>query len=525
MVKYADLFKALILTAIYFATAKFGLTLDAVAGFATLVWLPTGISLAALLILGLRFYPAITLGAFLTNLTAGAPPLVALGIAIGNTSEALIGAYLLKKVGFKPALNTLRDVLVLILFASFFSTISSATIGVSALLIGKIIIPEKYLETWTAWWVGDMISDLVIAPFILVWSNTKINLNLKLSYKRVLETFLLTFSLLAVIILIFREFFNLGTQTTPRVYMAFPILIWAALRFGQKGAVSITFILSILSVFITSLGYGPFAYHSLHQSLLAVQSYLAVVSISAMILAAIALERKRLEERKDEFISMASHELKTPITTIKGYTQILNQLLKDGSGSVAKYKRLLTFVGKMDEQLNRLTELVNDLLDVSKIQAGKLQLKKEKVDINDLTKDVVSDIQMISQNHQIIFKKNTDNSKVLADKHLIAEVLINLISNAIKYSPKADKVIVQTKKESGSLVVSVQDFGIGISEKDQAKIFERFFQASNKIRESFSGLGLGLYICSEIISRHKGTIWVNSIKGKGSTISFSLPNE
>ncbi len=515
--KTAFLLKIIIIFAVYIITARLGLMLDAVGGFATLVWFPTGISLASLLIFGPKFWPAISTGAFFANWLNGAPIMVAAGIGLGNTLEAVIGAYLLKRfVDFENSLQTLKDVLGLIFLAALFSTLISATIGVSALLLGGVITVGEYYKTWLAWWVGDMVSNLVIAPLILVWSD-RFSLRFNLSFSRVIEIIGLALSLIVINILIFREYFNFGVRTAPGAYLIFPTLIWVALRFGTRAAVTVIFIVSILAVVITSLGYGPFAIGSLNQSLLSVQLYMVVMSVSALILAAVANERQELEDRKDEFISIASHELKTPITTIKGYTQILNQFLKG-----SKNQKPLFYISKMEDQLNRLTKLVNDLLDVSKIQAGKLQLQKEKVDMKALIESVISDLQLVIK-HKLNFKSDGKDMIIWADKYHLNTVLVNLISNAVKYSPKSDLVNITALRNDSNLIVKVEDFGIGISKKDQKNVFEKFFRADNRIRQSFSGLGLGLYIASEIIRQHQGEIWLDSVKGKGTVVSFKLP--
>lgn len=231
-------------------------------------------------------------------------------------------------------------------------------------------------------------------------------------------------------------------------------------------------------------------------------------------------ERIEFEKRKDEFISIASHELKTPITTLKSYTQILGQALNKNKKELDD--KSLIYVSKMEDQIVRLTKLITELLDVSKIQAGKLELQKELIDLNVLLKETIDDMQHLTNKHQIIFQKGGD-CKVLADPYRISQVLTNLISNAIKFSPKADKIFVQSQVRLNQIIVSVEDFGIGIAKKNINKIFDRFFQADNKIRVSFSGLGLGLHITSEIIRRHNGRLWVKSVKRQGTTFLFSLP--
>jgi len=226
-------------------------------------------------------------------------------------------------------------------------------------------------------------------------------------------------------------------------------------------------------------------------------------------------ERMGLEKRKDEFISTASHELKTPIAALKGYTQILENL---NNNATSKY-----YVSKLNSQINRISKLVDDLLDVSKIQSGKLGLNKEKFNIVKLIEETATNAQLVNGHHKIIVKDGIHKKIILADKYRIDEVLNNLLSNAIKFSPSADKVLVKIRNNSKELVISVTDYGIGISKKNLERIFEPFFQASSKIRQSFSGLGLGLHISSQIVKQHKGRLWVESDKGKGTTFYVALP--
>lgn len=228
-------------------------------------------------------------------------------------------------------------------------------------------------------------------------------------------------------------------------------------------------------------------------------------------------ERKELDKRKDEFISVASHELKTPVTTIKAFNQVISSYLKDKNDPI-----LRSYFEKMSDNVDRLVGLLNDLLDVSKIQSGKLELKMEKFDLDKLVKEIAFDLTNLDNSHKIIIKEGS-GKKITADRYRVGQVLINLISNAIKYSPRSDKVYVSVRDLKDGVRVGVRDYGIGISLKDQKRIFERFFQVDNKIRESFSGLGLGLYISNEIVRRHGGEIGVKSTKGVGSTFSFILP--
>jgi signal transduction histidine kinase len=176
----------------------------------------------------------------------------------------------------------------------------------------------------------------------------------------------------------------------------------------------------------------------------------------------------------------------------------------------------------MDNQINKLTSLIKDLLDVTKITEGKLILQEEEFDVNELVKEVVDDLQVTAKKHRII-QELADLEPIIGDKERIAQVLVNLISNAVKYSPDANKIIVKTSMVNGEIMVCVQDFGIGISKDMQKKLFQRFFRVVDDSTRTFPGLGLGLFISTEIIKRQNGRIWVESAPGKGSSFCFTLP--
>lgn len=227
--------------------------------------------------------------------------------------------------------------------------------------------------------------------------------------------------------------------------------------------------------------------------------------------------REKLEKQKDEFIGIASHELKTPITTMKAYTQILEKRLAQKGDKTDRQ-----LIRNIDEQANRLTTLVDDLLNVSKLESGTVTFHKKPFNLNNLITKVIGDMQLSTNNHKII-KEGKIADKVTGDEGRIEQVLTNLLTNAVKYSPYADKVIVKVSKNRNEALVSVQDFGVGISKKDQSRVFDRFYRTDDKAGNGISGFGLGLYIASEIIKRHKGKIWVESRKGIGSTFCFTLP--
>ena len=228
-------------------------------------------------------------------------------------------------------------------------------------------------------------------------------------------------------------------------------------------------------------------------------------------------DQKQLEWQKDNFLSIVSHELRTPLTTIKAYGQIAEIVLEE-KGDV----NTLSMIKKMSSQVDKLNDLVQDLLDFTKTQKGKLMYNEVFFDFNELIKEVIDDMQKISISHEIINHAGKTET-VFGDRNKLSQVLNNLISNAIKYSPKADHIIVSTEPQKHGIELCVQDFGIGILAEDRENVFNQFFRVNKDDQSTFPGMGIGLYICSEIIARQGGKIWVESIIDKGSTFHTWLP--
>jgi PAS domain S-box-containing protein len=226
-------------------------------------------------------------------------------------------------------------------------------------------------------------------------------------------------------------------------------------------------------------------------------------------------DQKIKEQQKDEFISIASHEMKTPLTSAKGYLELLLLLLSEQNQTAFLY------ANKANQAVERLHSLVTELLDVSKIQNGKLNYNISTFDFNEMLDEAIEDIQLTAKNHRLQITGNSLR-KIKGDKERLQQVLINLLSNAIKYSPNADKVFIKVEQQHAKIQVSVQDFGIGMSNQHLDKIFERYYRVQEHA-VYFQGLGIGLHISSNIIQRHEGKMWAESEPDKGSTFHFTLP--
>jgi signal transduction histidine kinase len=227
-------------------------------------------------------------------------------------------------------------------------------------------------------------------------------------------------------------------------------------------------------------------------------------------------ELRQLEKRKDEFLSIASHELKTPLSSIKAYSQILQQSYASFSTD-----QRVAILSKQNQHIDRLNRLISDLLDLSRIQSGRFQFTYTVFDFDTVVRESVESVQSFTTSHRLVIKGSV-GLKVKADRHRLEQVLVNLLANAIKYSPDSNRVIIRQSVDNGCVVVSVQDFGIGIALSDQKHIFQRFYRTP-AVEKQYSGLGIGLYISDQIIRRHKGKLTFTSTPNKGSVFKFSLP--
>ena len=508
--------------AAYVATARIGLSFDALAGIATTVWPPTGIALAALVLRGTQLWPAVALAALAVNLTTGIPIWGAVIIATGNTLEALVGATLLRRFAFDRRMARLRDVLLLVGLAALLSTLISATFGVTAAALARLRRAESYPVFWAIWWVGDAMGDLLIVPLICAWAWPW-----RLSRRplRWLEALLLAAALTLVSMMVFRRLLSLRAVELIRgTYAIVPLLIWAALRFEQRGTTAALMLVAVLAVTATSSAGSYFGARTPHERLLMTDCYMAVTAVSMLMLAAALAERRAAIGVRDEFISIASHELKTPLTALKlrMAAAIRTQALPAPREAAAEQKlgRSLSAAGTTTD---RLVTLVDDLLDASRLTAGRLALHIEVVSLPELVNDVVSRLR--DQAAEAGSPIDVDTPEPIVgrwDRIRIEQIATNLLSNAIKYGG-GKPIRLSARMANGRARLDVKDSGPGISRADQARIFQAFERVTTASR--VGGLGLGLYIGRQIAVAHGGTLSVDSKPGHGSTFILELPLE
>jgi len=516
--------RIVVVAACYALVAHLGLALDAIGGLAALVWPATGLALTVLVVFGVRDWPGVALGALAANLWAGAPFGVALGIAAGNTLEAVLGAGMLARAPFSRALDDLLSVVRLVVFAALLSTLVSASVGTLAMVFGHVVPPDRAGQTWQAWWVGDVLGDLVVAPVLLTFSAP--GERRPGPMRAELAVLAVLFGLALVLVFGHHEHARLAAFREPHVLM--PLLIWASVRFGPRGAAAATLFASVGAIAGTVAGRGSFVRATLHESLLELQSFVAVVAVTFLVLAAVTAERRRLLGReraarteaeralrlREEFLAVVSHELRTPLTPLElGLEAILRSV---GPGDPLRER-----VERAKRQSSRLVRLVEGLLDASRLAAGRLELTREPFDCKVLAGEIIDqardEAQRVGSVLSLRAEGPTDGSW---DRLRIGQALANLVANAVKYGA-GGPVVLSLVGDAERLTIACADQGIGIDPGLLVAIFERFERAA-PVR-NYGGLGLGLYVAREIARAHGGDISVVSAPGAGSTFTLLLP--
>jgi signal transduction histidine kinase len=535
----AYLFKVATLAALYVIVARAGLKLGAVSGFATLVWPPSGMALAGLLIGGIRLWPGVFVGATVANILTGAPLLIACGIGGGNTLEAVLATYALLSIpDFHRSLDRVRDVMALIVFAALASTAVAATIGVTSLRLGHIVSTAQAGETWRAWWLGDLIGDLVVAPMFLVWWWRGQRLAVRPG--RAGEAVALVVCLVAASAFVFSR--TPGTLAGfEQPYILFPFLIWAAIRFGGRGSVTALFLMSVVAVWGTVLGYGPFIRPVLSESLLDLQVFVGVTAATFLLLGGsvseqwstiAALERAIAEQThlhetaadanraKAQFMAVMSHELRTPLNAIGGYVELIEAGIR---GPVTPLQARDLERIRRNQRL--LVSVVNDILNFAKVESGHVEYHLDDLPLRD-TLARLEDLVRPQLLAKILHYRMDDchpSVLVRADRDKLEQVLLNLLSNAIKFTPSDGTIDVGCEPGDERIVIRVSDSGQGIPADKLDTIFEPFVQVDRTLTSIRDGVGLGLAISRALARAMGGDLVVRSKLGVGSAFSLELP--
>src|SRR5437762_5356101 len=382
-----------LLTLVYFIAGKFGLMLASLHASASPVWPPAGIALAALLLLGYRAWPAIFVGAFLVNVTTAGNFATSLAIATGNTLEALAGAWLVNRfAGGRNVFERPQGVFKFALAAAI-STVISPVFGITSLALTGFADWANYGAIWLTWWLGDATGDLVFTPLVLLWSAAS---KRRWNKREAAEVGALLLLLVLLSGIVFGGWLEISARSYPIAFICGPVVIWTAFRFTQRETATGLFILSAIAVWGTLHGFGPFVTETENQSLLALQWWIAVLTVTAMALSAGMAERRRIEEElqqqksvaetanrtKDHFLAMLSHELRTPLTPVISTWESLET-------ERAQTEDTKSVEPKSDLEFEIAHLLLIDVLDFTRIARDKMQLRFVPVDAHLATLTVV----------------------------------------------------------------------------------------------------------------------------------------
>jgi signal transduction histidine kinase len=519
---------------LYVLAGKAGLTLAFVNASASPVWAPTGIALAALLVLGPRAWPAVFLGAFVVNITTTGSIAPTIGIAAGNTLEALVGAHLVTRfANGVRAFERPRDVLKFTFLAALVATAISATVGATALEVTGQAQPAEALPVWLTWWLGDASGALVVAPLLVLWATDRSSPG----RDRRLELAAVFAATILIAVIMFGGAVALSAERYPISFLPFPVLMWAAFRFGPREAATSLAMLSAIAIFGTLHGFGPFGAYAPNDALLLSQGFVAVATLTTLTLAAAVRERDRTqaqlrqaeerlrmaEERKvaerEEFLSIAAHELKTPMTTLRIAVQsLLRDIEREREIEPAFLGRSLTAIRDTTDKLARLA---TELLETARMQVGHLELDRAEADLVAIVASAVERAQARTRAHKLVLSAPAPPLRANVDALRLEQVFDNVIDNAIKFSPRGGPIEISVARAGATAQLAVRDHGVGIAPERRARIFDRFYQAH--VETNRSGLGIGLYVSREIVRLHGGQIAAEFPSDGGTRIVIDLP--
>jgi signal transduction histidine kinase len=538
------------LAMLYFLAGKFGLTLAVFHPSATPVWPPTGITLAAFLLFGSWMWPAVFVGAYVVNATTAGSLVSSAGIATGNTLEGLLGAYFVNRfANGRHVFARQRDTFVYVLLAAVLSTTVSATIGVTSLSLTGYADWQLFTDIWLTWWLGDAVGALIVGPVIILWA---LHPAMTWTRGRLLEIAALLTLMSLVAFIIFQSGPAMTGPTYPLAFVTFSILIWVAVRLGPRETATAALVCVAIAIWGTLRGSGPFVRGSPNETLLLLQAFSAMVGVTALALAIGVAERRRAEEALDQlnqtlerriqdrtgalqgaieqlqeldrlksaFVTIVSHELRTPLTSIKGFVENMLQGLTGPLNEKQQY-----YLTRIHLNAERLTRMLNELLDLSRIEAGKMQLLATPLSLQELFSDLIEGFQPLARQKSIEMEVTLADiiPPVQADRDKLYEVVANLLDNAIKFTPPGGRVQISAEVQDVRFVkIRVSDTGCGIPEEHRAKIFQKFYRVGS-VAGSSNGAGLGLSIAKGLIELHGGTLDVESEPGKGSHFYFTLP--
>lgn len=519
----------------YWVAGKLGLQLAFVHPSATAVWPPTGLTLAALLLFGYRVWPGIFLGAYLVNISTAGSMATSLGLAVGNTLEGLVGAYLVNRfANGRHAFDRPQDVFRFALLAGLVSTSVSATIGVTSLSLGGYADWTDYGAIWLTWWLGDAAGALILAPLLILWGT---DLTVQWRWQLGLEAAALGLLIVLVGQAVFGGIPFDESQKYPLEFLCLPLLVWTAFRFGPREAATATFLIAMIAIWGTLHGYGPFARETPNVSLLLLQGFMGTSAMIAMsVVAAVSQYRQtevvcgeeQRQSQKMEVIGRVAggiaHDFNNILTVIAGYSGMLME-----TGSLEREDRRA--IEHIAQATRRASSLTAQLLAFSRRQL----VQPIALNLNDVVSTIESMLRrLIGADIVLSTVLAPSLGPVKLDPSQVDQVLLNLVVNARDAMPQGGQLSIETanveldeiyvRQHAGSrpgpyIILAVTDTGVGMDGATKARIFEPFFTTKGPGK----GTGLGLATVYGIVKQSAGYMTVDSEPGSGTTFKVYFP--
>jgi signal transduction histidine kinase len=511
----------LALTAVYLAAGKLGLSLALVHASASAVWPPTGIALAAFLLLGRSVWPAILAGAFLVNVTTEGSLATSLGIALGNTLEGWVGAELVRRFASgTAAFDRPRDIFKYFALAGLVGTAISPSLGVTSLWLGGFANGSEFWGLWLTWWLGDVGGALVVAPALVLWAREPWP---GWTRAQALELAGLLASIALIGAIAFGSWLAPDGGSGSLSFLCLPLAIWAAFRFGRRETATVVLLLSALAVWgsVRDEGLHP---SRANESLVLLQLFMGVVALTSLSLAAVVSQRRRALEglarqaaelarsnaELDEFARVVSHDLKAPLRGISSLAAWIVEDCRDVLGAESREHLAL-----LDARARRMSRLIDGVLSYSRV--GRLRATFDTVDSQAVVEDVVDSLGPL---HGVSIRIQGFLPVVRYDRTQLTQVFQNLIQNGVQHVDKqSGEVVVACREDVDAYEFSVRDNGAGIPESH----FERVFQMFHVVDPGGDTTGVGLAIVRKIVEMHGGGVSVTSALGRGATFRFSIP--
>jgi signal transduction histidine kinase len=512
----------------YLVTARVAIGLPVGEGIIAAVWVPGGIALAAFVLLGSRVAPAVFAASLIANATSDTPVLLAAALALGSTLEPLVGAAVLRRLGFRIAIDRMKDVGVLVV-ATLASCVIAATNGVWWLWLDGAIDGGDLASQWVLWWFGDAMGMLVAAPVLLVAASL-LQQGGRPTRARGAELLVALVLLAGTCVLVFAD------DGWRRPALLIPMWAWATLRFRALGASTATLVVGVVGVASVLRGTVVLEGATLTQTVQMLQGLLAIVGLSLLAIAAALSERdathrelelalgdeqetsrrlREIDEAKDHLLAAVSHELRTPLTSILA----LSTLLQDGHRSYAPDK-LDEMHARLTMEAQRLDSMLSDLLDLERLRLGMLQPRYERVSVPAIVQQVIERYAAIERPATM----NLESVQIDADAAKLERIIDNLVGNAYKHTPRNRRVSVSVRALGGGAMIAVDDEGAGIHDRDKQSIFEPFNRGSGDPNLA-PGAGIGLSLVARFTELHGGRSWVEDRATGGSSFRVFLPGE